>query len=79
MSLDMTGGKELTASTHCTLALEGRRPSKQLEHLFEKSKLGDDKVLLEEKRIEEEKKLKEYKEASKEVHRVQLSQSSCSL
>ena len=57
----MTDGKETdNASTR-------RRPSKQLEHLFEKSILGNDMALLEEKRLEEEQKLKEYRAASKEV------------
>lgn len=60
-SLDVTDGKELDD------ALTRRRPSKQLEHLFEISNLGNDKALLEEKRLEEEQKLKEYRASSKEV------------
>jgi len=67
-SLDTIDGKGLDeTSTYCTLPRGKRRPSKQLEHLFEKTNLRDDNVLLEEKRLEEEQKLKEYKEASKEV------------
>lgn len=62
VSLDVTDG-------NIDKILTRRRPSKQLEHLFEKSNLGNDKALLEEKRIEEEQKLKEYREASKEVRR----------
>ena len=64
-SLDMTDGKELDeTATRSVLPLEGRRPSKQLEHLF---RVGHSEALLEEKRLEEEQKLKEYRAATKEV------------
>ena len=67
--MDMIDGKEIDeAATRSVLRLEGRRPSKQLEHLFH---VGDQtEALLEEKRLEEEQKLKEYRAATKEVRKI---------